>query len=41
MEITKISNEGQVIIPEALRKFHGWEVEKELIAFYLYTVAVV
>lgn len=32
MEITKISNEGQVIIPEPLRKSHGWEVEQELIA---------
>ncbi|NJN11732.1 MAG: AbrB/MazE/SpoVT family DNA-binding domain-containing protein [Richelia sp. SL_2_1] len=32
MEITKISKEGQVIIPEQLRKSHGWEVGQELIA---------
>ena len=32
MEITKISNEGQVMIPEPLRKSHGWEVGQELIA---------
>ncbi|BAZ40298.1 hypothetical protein NIES4101_62590 [Calothrix sp. NIES-4101] len=32
MEITKISKEGQVIIPEPLRKSHGWEVGQELIA---------
>ncbi|NJN12000.1 MAG: AbrB/MazE/SpoVT family DNA-binding domain-containing protein [Richelia sp. RM2_1_2] len=31
MEITKISNEGQVIIPEQLRKSHGWETGQELI----------
>ncbi|MGI2907896.1 AbrB/MazE/SpoVT family DNA-binding domain-containing protein [Tolypothrix sp. VBCCA 56010] len=28
---TKISDEGQVIIPETLRKAHGWEVGQELI----------
>ncbi|GAA6618204.1 hypothetical protein NUACC26_040150 [Scytonema sp. NUACC26] len=32
MEITKISDEGQVIIPEPLRKSHGWEAGQELIA---------
>jgi len=32
MEITKISNEGQVMIPELLRKSHHWEVGQELIA---------
>lgn len=32
MEITKISDEGQVMIPESLRQFHGWEVGQELIA---------
>ncbi|MDF5715081.1 MAG: AbrB/MazE/SpoVT family DNA-binding domain-containing protein [Rhizonema sp. NSF051] len=32
MEITKISNDGLVMIPELLRKSHGWEVEQELIA---------
>lgn len=31
MEITKLSNEGQVIIPEELRKAYGWEVGQELI----------
>jgi AbrB family looped-hinge helix DNA binding protein len=31
MEITKVSNEGQVIIPEQLRKSHGWETGQELI----------
>ncbi|WP_026734816.1 AbrB/MazE/SpoVT family DNA-binding domain-containing protein [Fischerella sp. PCC 9605] len=31
MEITKVSDEGQVIIPEPLRKAHGWEVGQELI----------
>jgi AbrB family looped-hinge helix DNA binding protein len=31
MEITKISNEGQIIIPEQLRKSHGWETGQELI----------
>ncbi|HEY9799825.1 MAG TPA: AbrB/MazE/SpoVT family DNA-binding domain-containing protein [Leptolyngbyaceae cyanobacterium] len=32
MEITKISNEGQVIIPEELLKASGWESGQELIA---------
>ncbi|WP_341526345.1 AbrB/MazE/SpoVT family DNA-binding domain-containing protein [Nostoc sp. UHCC 0302] len=31
MEIIKLSNEGQVIIPEVLRKAYGWEVGQELI----------
>ena len=31
MEITKVSNSGQVIIPEQLRKSHGWEAGQELI----------
>ena len=31
MEITKISNSGQVIIPEQFRKSHGWEPGQELI----------
>lgn len=34
MEITKISNEGQVIIPEQLRKSHGWETGQELIVIH-------
>lgn len=32
MEITKISDEGQVIIPEKLLKAYGWEAGQELIA---------
>ncbi|HIK06585.1 MAG TPA: AbrB/MazE/SpoVT family DNA-binding domain-containing protein [Trichormus sp. M33_DOE_039] len=32
MEITKISNEGQVILPEELLKASGWEIGQELIA---------
>ncbi|MBD2345660.1 AbrB/MazE/SpoVT family DNA-binding domain-containing protein [Anabaena subtropica] len=32
MEITKVSNEGQVIIPEELLKASGWEIGQELIA---------
>jgi bifunctional DNA-binding transcriptional regulator/antitoxin component of YhaV-PrlF toxin-antitoxin module len=32
MEITKVSSEGQVIIPEPLQKAHGWIVGQELIA---------
>jgi AbrB family looped-hinge helix DNA binding protein len=31
METTKLSDQGQVIIPEALRKVYGWEVGQELI----------
>lgn len=31
MEITKVSEEGQVIISEPLRKAYGWEVGDELI----------
>ncbi|MDJ0735277.1 MAG: AbrB/MazE/SpoVT family DNA-binding domain-containing protein [Nostocaceae cyanobacterium] len=31
MEIIKISKEGQVSIPEQLRKSHGWETGQELI----------
>lgn len=32
MEITKLSSEGQVIIPKFLREAHHWEVGQELIA---------
>ncbi|MBH8556383.1 AbrB/MazE/SpoVT family DNA-binding domain-containing protein [Nostocaceae cyanobacterium CENA357] len=32
MEITKVSSEGQVIIPEELLKVSGWEIGQELIA---------
>jgi len=32
MEITQLSSEGQVIIPEALRAAHHWEVGQELVA---------
>ncbi|QLE57406.1 AbrB/MazE/SpoVT family DNA-binding domain-containing protein [Nostoc sp. TCL26-01] len=32
MEITKISNEGKVIIPEESLKASGWEIGQELIA---------
>ncbi|GBE90935.1 AbrB/MazE/SpoVT family DNA-binding domain-containing protein [Nostoc cycadae] len=32
MEITKVSNEGKVIIPEELLKASGWEIGQELIA---------
>jgi AbrB family looped-hinge helix DNA binding protein len=32
MEITKLSSEGQVIIPKSLREAHHWEVGQELIA---------
>lgn len=31
MEITKVSEKGQVIIPEQLRKSHGWKTGQELI----------
>ncbi|MBD2360797.1 AbrB/MazE/SpoVT family DNA-binding domain-containing protein [Anabaena minutissima FACHB-250] len=31
METIKLSDQGQVIIPEALRKAYGWEVGQELI----------
>ncbi|MBW4554866.1 MAG: AbrB/MazE/SpoVT family DNA-binding domain-containing protein [Trichormus sp. ATA11-4-KO1] len=31
METTKLSDQGQVIIPESLRKAYGWEVGQELI----------
>lgn len=31
MEVTKVSNKGQVIISEPLRKAYGWEVGHELI----------
>ena len=31
MEITRVSNQGQVIIPETMRKAYGWEFEQELI----------
>jgi len=32
MEITRLSNEGQIIIPQSLRAAHQWEVGQELIA---------
>jgi bifunctional DNA-binding transcriptional regulator/antitoxin component of YhaV-PrlF toxin-antitoxin module len=32
MEITRLSSEGQVSIPEALRVAHHWESGQELIA---------
>jgi bifunctional DNA-binding transcriptional regulator/antitoxin component of YhaV-PrlF toxin-antitoxin module len=32
MEVTHLSNEGQVMIPEALRAAHQWEAGQELIA---------
>ncbi|MDZ7959438.1 MAG: AbrB/MazE/SpoVT family DNA-binding domain-containing protein [Aulosira sp. DedQUE10] len=32
MEITKVSSEGKVIIPEELLKASGWEIGQELIA---------
>ncbi|MBD2204427.1 AbrB/MazE/SpoVT family DNA-binding domain-containing protein [Calothrix sp. FACHB-1219] len=32
MEITKVSSEGQVILPEELLKASGWEIGQELIA---------
>ncbi|NJO57819.1 MAG: AbrB/MazE/SpoVT family DNA-binding domain-containing protein [Richelia sp. RM2_1_2] len=31
METTKVSKEGQVIIPEQLRKSYGWQTGQELI----------
>lgn len=31
METTRLSSEGQVIIPKALRNIHGWEAGQELI----------
>lgn len=32
METTRLSSEGQVIIPKALRDAHHWEAGQELIA---------
>ncbi|HEY9851507.1 MAG TPA: AbrB/MazE/SpoVT family DNA-binding domain-containing protein [Leptolyngbyaceae cyanobacterium] len=32
MEVTRLSNSGQVIIPKALRDAHRWEEGQELIA---------
>ncbi len=32
MEVTRLSSEGQVIIPKALLTAHHWEAGKELIA---------
>ncbi|MDX2216418.1 MAG: AbrB/MazE/SpoVT family DNA-binding domain-containing protein [Oculatellaceae cyanobacterium bins.114] len=32
MEITRLSNEGQVTIPKALRTAHHWEAGQELVA---------
>lgn len=31
METTRLSSEGQVIIPKALRNIYGWEAGQELI----------
>ncbi|AFY89423.1 AbrB/MazE/SpoVT family DNA-binding domain-containing protein [Chroococcidiopsis thermalis] len=31
METTRLSSEGQVIIPKILRSIHGWEAGQELI----------
>ncbi|MEH2236065.1 AbrB/MazE/SpoVT family DNA-binding domain-containing protein [Nostoc sp.] len=31
MEITKLSDQGQVIIPQAIRKAYGWEAGQELL----------
>jgi len=35
MEVTRLSNTGQVIIPKALRDAHRWEAGQELIAIDL------
>ena len=32
MEVTRLSSEGQVVIPKALRTAHHWEAGQELIA---------
>ena len=32
MELTRLSSQGQVIIPKALRAAHHWEAGQELIA---------
>ncbi|MEB3281048.1 MAG: AbrB/MazE/SpoVT family DNA-binding domain-containing protein [Lyngbya sp.] len=32
MEVTRLSSEGQVLIPKALRSAHNWEAGLELIA---------
>ncbi|NJK73803.1 MAG: AbrB/MazE/SpoVT family DNA-binding domain-containing protein [Oscillatoriales cyanobacterium RU_3_3] len=32
MEVTQLSNTGQIIIPKALRDAHRWEAGQELIA---------
>jgi AbrB family looped-hinge helix DNA binding protein len=32
MEVTRLSSEGQVIIPKALRAAHHWEAGQELVA---------
>ncbi|NJN92093.1 MAG: AbrB/MazE/SpoVT family DNA-binding domain-containing protein [Leptolyngbyaceae cyanobacterium SL_5_14] len=32
METTKLTSEGQVIIPKALREAHRWEAGQELLA---------
>jgi bifunctional DNA-binding transcriptional regulator/antitoxin component of YhaV-PrlF toxin-antitoxin module len=32
METTKLSSEGQVMIPQSLRQAHHWETGQELIA---------
>lgn len=35
MEITKVSSEGQIMLPEELLKASGWEIGQELIAINL------
>lgn len=35
MELTRLSSQGQVIIPQALRSAHHWEAGQELIAIDL------
>lgn len=32
MEITRLSSEGQILIPQSLRAAHQWEAGQELIA---------
>lgn len=31
MEVTRLSDEGQIVIPPALRAAHQWEVRQELV----------
>lgn len=35
MEITKVSSEGEIMLPEELLKASGWEIGQELIAINL------